>query len=42
MNPWDQIRNCLQQKISSESYDNWLKGTAFLALDETALLGLGA
>lgn len=37
MNPWDQIRNCLQQKISSESYENWLKGTAFVALDETSL-----
>ena len=29
MNYWDQIRNYLQQKVSAEGYDNWLKGTAF-------------
>ena len=30
MNFWDQIRNYLQQKVSAEGYDNWLKGTAFV------------
>jgi chromosomal replication initiator protein len=38
MNFWDQIRNYLQQKVSTESYDNWLKGTAFAALDGDTLL----
>jgi len=28
MNYWDQIRNYLQQKVSAEGFDNWLKGTA--------------
>ena len=28
MNDWDQIRNYLQRKVSADSYDNWLKGTA--------------
>ena len=37
MNPWDQIRNYLQQKISIESYDNWLKGTTFLRMDGGSL-----
>ena len=29
MNPWDQIRTFLQTRISAESYQNWLTGTAF-------------
>ena len=33
MNFWDQIRNYLQSKVSTESYQNWLKGTNFLAMD---------
>jgi len=33
MNTWDQIRNHLQQKVSAESYENWLKSTAFAGLD---------
>ena len=28
MNYWDQLRNYLQQKVSAEGFDNWLKGTA--------------
>jgi chromosomal replication initiator protein len=29
MNYWDQIREYLRQKISAESYENWLSGTSF-------------
>jgi chromosomal replication initiator protein len=32
MNYWDQIRQYLQGKVSADGYDNWLKGTAFVAL----------
>jgi chromosomal replication initiator protein len=28
MNDWDQIRNYLQRRVSADSFDNWLKGTA--------------
>jgi len=28
MNDWDLIRNYLQRKVSADSFDNWLKGTA--------------
>src|SRR5437764_489222 len=28
MNYWDRLRNYLQQKVSVEGFDNWLKGTA--------------
>ena len=31
MNSWDQIRNYLQQRVSAEGYDNWLKSTAFIS-----------
>jgi chromosomal replication initiator protein len=37
MNFWDQIRNYLQQKVSLESYENWLKGTVFLGMDGDTL-----
>jgi chromosomal replication initiator protein len=37
MNLWDQLRNHLQQKISPESYDNWLRGTSFAGIDGTIL-----
>src|SRR5690348_16200919 len=37
MNSWDQIRNHLQQRVSSEGYDNWLKSTTFLGLDGNTL-----
>src|ERR1700730_11757429 len=30
MNYWDQIRNYLQQKVTAEGYENWLKGTSFV------------
>jgi chromosomal replication initiator protein len=32
MNYWDQLRNYLQQKVSQDSYDNWLRGTSFAGL----------
>jgi chromosomal replication initiator protein len=32
MNSWDQIRNYLQARISTESYDNWLAGTGYLEM----------
>src|SRR6266849_13526 len=28
MNHWDRLRSYLQQKVSVEGFDNWLKGTA--------------
>jgi chromosomal replication initiator protein len=37
MNYWDQIRNYLQDRISPESYDNWLKGTSFLNFEGETL-----
>jgi chromosomal replication initiator protein len=37
MNFWDQILKYLQQKVSQESYDNWLKGTAYLGTDGDTL-----
>src|SRR6266536_801603 len=30
MNYWDQLRNYLQQKVSAEGFDNWLKATALV------------
>jgi chromosomal replication initiator protein len=33
INVWDQIRKHVQQKLSAESYDNWLKGTEFVGMD---------
>jgi len=38
MNYWDQIRSYLQAKVSTESYDNWLKGTSFQGIDGKTLL----
>jgi len=32
MNLWEQLRTYLQQRVSTESFDNWLKGTAFLSI----------
>jgi chromosomal replication initiator protein len=37
MNYWDQIRNYLQNKVSADGYDNWLKSTAFVALNGDTL-----
>jgi chromosomal replication initiator protein len=37
MNFWDQLRSYLQQKVSHESYQNWLSGTGFAGLDGDTL-----
>jgi chromosomal replication initiator protein len=37
MNAWDQIRSFLQLKVSSENYDNWLKGATFAGQDGATL-----
>src|SRR5437762_1502684 len=37
MNYWDQLRNYLQPKVSAEAYDNWLRGTSFVALEGDTL-----
>lgn len=37
MNFWDQLRHYLQQKVSQESYENWLRGTAFAGLSGDTL-----
>jgi chromosomal replication initiator protein len=37
MNFWDQLRSYLQQKVSQESYQNWLSGTGFAGLDGDTL-----
>jgi chromosomal replication initiator protein len=38
MNPWDQIRHELQNKIGADAYQNWLTGTAFLGMDTDTLV----
>jgi len=38
MNFWDRLREYLRQRVSAEGYDNWLKGTAFAAVDGDTLL----
>jgi chromosomal replication initiator protein len=37
MNFWEQIRDYLRQNVSAESYDNWLKETAFAGMDGDTL-----
>jgi chromosomal replication initiator protein len=37
MNSWDRIRSYLQQNVSAESYDNWLKGAVYIRVEETTL-----
>jgi chromosomal replication initiator protein len=37
MNFWDRILKYLQQKVSPESYDNWLKGASFVGMDGDTL-----
>jgi chromosomal replication initiator protein len=37
MNFWDRILKYLQQKVSQESYDNWLKGASFVGMDGDTL-----
>jgi len=34
---WDRIRNYLQQKVSAESYDNWLKGAVYVRTEGPTL-----
>ena len=38
MNIWESIQDYLQPKVSSESYENWLKSTSFLLTDGDTLL----
>ncbi len=33
MNDWDRIREHLQKKVSSESYNNWLRGASFIGME---------
>jgi chromosomal replication initiator protein len=37
MNYWDQIRSYLQQKVSTQEYENWLRGTSFAGLENATL-----
>ncbi|MGA2271425.1 MAG: chromosomal replication initiator protein DnaA [Bryobacteraceae bacterium] len=37
MSPWDQIRNYLRQNISTESYDNWLRGAVYVGTEGDTL-----
>src|SRR5690349_6737095 len=37
MNSWDQIRTNLQNKVSAEGFDNWLKATSFLSEENGTL-----
>jgi chromosomal replication initiator protein len=37
MNYWDQIREYVRQKISAESYENWLSGTSFAGSSDDTL-----
>jgi chromosomal replication initiator protein len=38
MNYWDQIRQFLQDKVSAESYENWLKNARFQGVEGTTLV----
>jgi len=38
MNPWNQIRSYLEQKVSVEGYQNWLQGTSFVQMGDGALV----
>jgi chromosomal replication initiator protein len=37
MNFWDQIRHYLQQKVSAENFENWLRNTSFAGMDGDTL-----
>src|ERR1039458_9582619 len=37
MNYWDQLRNYLQQKVTAEGFDNWLKGTTLVGQESDTL-----
>ncbi|MFB3829941.1 MAG: chromosomal replication initiator protein DnaA [Bryobacteraceae bacterium] len=38
MNPWDQIRRQLEQRLSAESFHNWVSRTSFAGMDGSVLL----
>src|SRR5215470_7043975 len=38
VNSWEQILELLQGRISRESFENWFKGTTYLAVDGETLL----
>jgi len=37
MNYWDQLRNYLQKKVSTQEYENWLRGTSFAGVENGML-----
>jgi chromosomal replication initiator protein len=37
MNYWDQLRNYLQKKVSTQEYENWLRGTSFAGWENGTL-----
>src|SRR5262249_10842146 len=37
MNYWDQLRNYLQKKVSSQEYENWLRGASFAGMENGTL-----
>jgi chromosomal replication initiator protein len=37
MNLWEQLRSYLQQKVSQQSYENWLRGASFAGLSGETL-----
>jgi chromosomal replication initiator protein len=37
MNDWDRLRNYLQQKVSAEGFDNWLKATTLVGQEGETL-----
>jgi chromosomal replication initiator protein len=37
MNYWDQLRNYLQTKVSTQEYENWIRGTSFAGLENGML-----
>lgn len=38
LNPWDLIRNQLERKLSTESFENWIARTAFAGVDGKSLI----
>jgi chromosomal replication initiator protein len=38
MNPWDEIKNQLEGKLSPESYQSWVRRTSFAGLDHQTLV----
>ena len=37
-NPWDSIKEQLRKRLSSESFENWIKRTKFAGLEGKSLL----